>query len=217
VWSGTRFAVLNRSPTGFIKEDDVSWKKPFEWKGPARYSRIMRRQRVKEFTRLLRTNRSAAIAIVVIGVLATAMLFGVFQSSAPREAKQAAAPRDAKQQATRTAASAPAAESKSESTAAKWTPVTITGCLERNDETFRLKDTAGADAPRSRSWKTAFLKKSSASVEVVDASNRLKMNNYVGQRISLTGTLEDRAMHARSLQRVAPSCGNSKSAKSDAL
>jgi hypothetical protein len=51
----------------------------------------------------------------------------------------------------------------------------------------------------------------------VDASNRLKIDNYVGQRISLTGTLVDREMHARSLQPVAPSCGSGKSTKSAAL
>jgi hypothetical protein len=95
--------------------------------------------------------------------------------------------------------------------------VTITGCLERSDETFRLKETSGDDAPRARSWKTAFLKKRSASIEVVDAPNRLKMSSYVGQRVSLTGTLVDREMHARVLQPVAGSCGSSKSAKAAAL
>jgi hypothetical protein len=212
---GTRFAVVDLRSTGFAKEDDVSWKKPFGWKS-ARFNKIVRRLRVKEFTHLMRTHRPAAIAIAVIGVLATAMLFAASQSSPRGDTRQATAPKAA-HQATATAASAPAAESRSHAAAAKVTPVTITGCLERSDETFRLKDTAGTDAPRSRSWKTAFLKKGSASIEVVDARNRLKMNNYVGQRVSLTGTLVDREMHARLLQRIAPSCAKSKSAKSDAL
>jgi hypothetical protein len=85
-------------------------------------------------------------------------------------------------------------------------PVTITGCLERDDERFRLKDTSGADAPRSRSWKSAFLKKGSAAVEVVDASRRLKLTNHVGQRVSVTGTLSDGEMQVRSLRRIAASC-----------
>ena len=85
-------------------------------------------------------------------------------------------------------------------------PVTIAGCLERNDETFRLKDTLGADAPKSRNWKSGFLKKSSASVELVDPSNRLRLTNRVGQRVSATGTLADGQMHVRSLRRVAGSC-----------
>ena len=89
---------------------------------------------------------------------------------------------------------------------AQSAPVTITGCLERDDETFRLKDTSGADAPRSRSWKSAFLKKGSAPVEVVDASRRLKLTNHVGQRISVTGTMSDGEMQIRSLRRVAASC-----------
>jgi hypothetical protein len=90
----------------------------------------------------------------------------------------------------------------------KPAPVTIMGCLERDDETFRLKDTSGADAPRSRSWKSAFLKKGAAPVEVVDASKRLKLTNHVGQRVSVTGTLSDGEMQIRSLRRIATSCKN---------
>jgi hypothetical protein len=85
-------------------------------------------------------------------------------------------------------------------------PVTISGCLVRDDETFRLKDTSGADAPRSRSWKSAFLKKGSAPVEVVDASKRLKLTSHVGQRVTVTGTLNDGEMQIRSLRRIASSC-----------
>ena len=185
----------------------MSLKKPFEWKGSARLDKIIRRLRVKEFTRLPRASRPAAIVIVTIGVLVIAMLFGARQSSARRDMKQAP----------RAAATAPAAEPAAQPSGAKPTPVTITGCLERDDQTFRLKDTDGADAPKSRSWKTGFLKKGSASIAVVDAANRLKLTDHVGQRVSLTGTLVDREMHARLLQRVAPSCTNSKPAKSEAL
>jgi hypothetical protein len=84
--------------------------------------------------------------------------------------------------------------------------VTVTGCLEADDETFRLKDTTGADVPTGRSWKTGFLKKRSASIEVVDAANRMRLTNHVGQRVTLTGTLVDREMQVRSLQRLAESC-----------
>lgn len=203
----------------------MSWKQPFVWKGSGRYIKPMRRFRVPSVTRLARSNRPAATAIVVLAILVMAVPFAIRQRSATtggkqtlaqRETKQVAVPREAKR-ATRPAPSVPAEELKSEAVAEESTLVTITGCLERSDETFRLKDTSGADAPRSRSWKTAFLKKRSASLEVVDASNRLKMNNYVGQRISLTGTLVDREMHARLLEPVAPSCGTGKSTKSAAL
>ena len=101
---------------------------------------------------------------------------------------------------------ASAVESESTTVAPEATPVTITGCLERDDATFRLKDTTGADAPKSRSWKKGFLKKGMASIEVVDAANRLSLSNHVGQRVSVTGLLVDREMTLRSLQRVAASC-----------
>jgi hypothetical protein len=89
---------------------------------------------------------------------------------------------------------------------AKQAPATITGCLERDDKAFRLKDTTGTDAPKSRSWKSAFLKKGSASVHVSDPANRLKLSSHIGERVSVTGTLVDREMQVRSLQRVAGSC-----------
>lgn len=84
--------------------------------------------------------------------------------------------------------------------------VTITGCLERSDASYRLKDTSGADVPKARSWKSGFLKKGSASIDVVDAAHGLKLADYVGRRVSVTGTLVDREMQARSMRRVASSC-----------
>jgi hypothetical protein len=85
-------------------------------------------------------------------------------------------------------------------------PVTITGCLEMARGSFRLKDTSGADAPRSRSWKSGFLKKRSSQIELVDDANTLRLPTYVGQRVVATGTLADGEMRARSLKRVAASC-----------
>lgn len=85
-------------------------------------------------------------------------------------------------------------------------PVTVVGCLERDGDGFRLKDTTGADAPRSRSWKSGFLKKGPAPLDVVDAAHTLKLTDQIGRRVSVTGTLVDREMHARSLRRVGSSC-----------
>ena len=83
--------------------------------------------------------------------------------------------------------------------------VTITGCLETDEEIFRLNDTAGSDAPKSRSWKTGFLKKRSATIAVVDASG-VGLPAHVGKRVALTGLLVDRDMQVRSLRRVAATC-----------
>jgi hypothetical protein len=84
--------------------------------------------------------------------------------------------------------------------------VTITGCLEQDDDTFRLKNASGEGAPKARSWKSGFLRKSSATIAVVDTANRLALSSHVGRRVTLTGTLVEREMQARALQRVAPSC-----------
>ena len=86
-------------------------------------------------------------------------------------------------------------------------PVTITGCLQRDKETFWLKDTSGeVDVPKSRSWRSGFLKKRASRVELVAADNTLKLPDYLGERVAATGTLMDREMQARSVRRVSTSC-----------
>jgi len=83
---------------------------------------------------------------------------------------------------------------------------TIVGCLAFDDGAFRLKEASGADAPKARSWKSGFLKKRSATIDVVDASQSLALEAHVGQRVEVAGTLLEREMRARSLQRLAESC-----------
>ena len=56
---------------------------------------------------------------------------------------------------------------------------TITGCLVlRDDGMFQLKDNDGAHAPKARSWKSGFIKKGSANIDVFDAGNRLKLGRH---------------------------------------
>jgi len=84
------------------------------------------------------------------------------------------------------------------------TPVTITGCLERSDDSYRLTDTSGDVAPKSRSWKSGFLRKRSASIELIDAAH-LRLASFVGRRIETTGVVEDREMRVKTL-RVQGAC-----------
>ena len=105
------------------------------------------------------------------------------------------------------AAKAPAAESIAKpEVLPSSTAVTITGCLEHEEAAFQLTDTSGTDVPKARSWKSGFLKKRSAPIVVVDSANMLRLSSHVGHRVTATGTLVNREMHARSLQRVAASC-----------
>jgi hypothetical protein len=90
--------------------------------------------------------------------------------------------------------------------ARKSPPVTVAGCLERTDNAFRLTETTGADAPKSRSWKSGFLKKGSASIDLVESGNGLKLRDHVGRRVSVTGALADRQMRVQSVRRVAAAC-----------
>jgi ABC-type uncharacterized transport system auxiliary subunit len=104
---------------------------------------------------------------------------------------------------TQTKASAPKNGSANAVVAA---PVTITGCLEQDDDVFKLKNTDGLDAPTSRSWKSGFLKKRPATITVLDASHKWKLEKHIGERISVTGSIIDREMQVRSLSRVTSSC-----------
>jgi hypothetical protein len=86
--------------------------------------------------------------------------------------------------------------------------VTITGCLERsvNDKGFRLTDTEGVDAPRSRSWRTGFLKKGSTSIDLVNPPDPHALQTQVGQRIAATGLLTSRELRMISLRVISPRC-----------
>lgn len=89
------------------------------------------------------------------------------------------------------------AEPQSESKAV----TTITGCLENDEGTFQLTDASGSDAPTARSWKSGFLKKRAAQVELVDAVG-LNLRQYTGRRVAVTGTLLERDMRARSVRLI---------------
>jgi hypothetical protein len=153
-----------------------------------------------------------ATAMVAICVMAAGMLVAARQQPRPAKAPAmetraemspvtAAPERTYAASAPSLVSSAPAAPS-----APKAPAVTVTGCLERAGESFRLKDTSGASAPKSRTWKSGFLKKGSATLDVVDAAHTLRLADHVGRRVSVTGPLVDREMRARSLRRVASSC-----------
>jgi len=164
---------------------------------------------VAKLVRRARPNRTWAIAGAIVAVI----LVGAVMASRPSKLSDFPKPeaRPASESAA-SMASIPASvpEPTVEPAAAptpEAAPITVTGCLARDEDTFRLNDTAGENAPTKRSWKTGFLKRKPASIHVVDASNRLRLTNYVGRRIAVTGTMVDREMQARSLQRVAASCG----------
>jgi hypothetical protein len=86
--------------------------------------------------------------------------------------------------------------------------VTITGCLEISTDgtEFRLADTEGSDAPKSRSWRTGFLRKRTAPVALVGSSDPLALKKSVGKRVAATGVLTDRQLQVSSLNVVGSSC-----------
>ncbi len=83
--------------------------------------------------------------------------------------------------------------------------VSITGCLQKTDSGFLLKNTEGTDAPKSRSWKSGFIKHTNASIDLEDASST-RLASHVGEKVSVTGPLADRQMSVQSVHRVAATC-----------
>jgi hypothetical protein len=172
-----------------------------------------------------------AIGFVMVCVAAAAILFAARQPSQPANITAVETEQQAAATVTPTTREVATPRPQVKKTAAPKTPavstlsantpapvattakqsdveaVTITGCLEeRKDQTFRLKDTDGAEAPKSRSWKSGFIKKGSTSIDLVDAPTSARLHDHVGQRISVTGMLADRELQVRSLRRVAESC-----------
>jgi len=135
--------------------------------------------------------------------------------TAPRENVRAAAVSETKKPAATTKKPAQAASVESTPAATltvavdRSAPVTISGCLEFDAATFWLTGptgVAGLDVPKSRSWKSGFLRKRSAPIEVVEAVRTLRLPTFVGHRVAATGTLVDRELRVRSVQQVADSC-----------
>ena len=165
---------------------------------------------VKKFFR----NRTAAIGLIVVCILGTGILIAARTSEPTSAATLTEAPAAAP-----VASEAPKAVVRTNVTAARLAarpqdaeatkeaePVTIEGCLVQDDETFRLKNTEGEDAPKGRSWKTGFLHKGSKTLDVVDARHRLNLARHVGEQVSVTGMLLDRELEGSSIKRVAETC-----------
>jgi hypothetical protein len=100
------------------------------------------------------------------------------------------------------------AAAASVSTGAGAMPVTITGCLEVSvdQDEFRLTDTDGVDAPRSRNWRSGFLKKQSTPVALVEPPAGLALETHVGRRVTATGLLTSHDLKVTALRSIGPPC-----------
>ena len=100
------------------------------------------------------------------------------------------------------------ADAKAKSKAAAAPSVTVTGCLERDEAAYRLTETGGEHAPKTRSWKTGFITKRNTNLDIVDASKKLKLKDHVGHRVAMTGSVKDGEMRAHGMRHLAASCGH---------
>jgi hypothetical protein len=124
------------------------------------------------------------------------------EKTTPAAKAPALATADAPVAAIERAVDEPQAEREPEQEPDRTTPVTITGCLERDEGAFRLTDASGANAPTARSWKSGFLRKRPAHIDLADAVGTLGLRNHIGRRVAATGTLIDRELRAHSVRPV---------------
>src|ERR1041385_6299580 len=114
-----------------------------------------------------------ATTAAVIAVMASDIILGAHQRSVSAKAKAGAA--DGGPRVSRAGPETPGKPmvAKTHAAGAAETPVAVTGkapvatlagCLEKSGDSFHLKDTSGADAPKARSWKSGFLKKGAATI-----------------------------------------------------
>jgi len=169
----------------------------------------------KKSTRRFKGNRTAAIGLIVVCIVGTAILIAARSAEPTSAATASVTTADAATSAAKpltpvvkTDVVAAKIAAKPESAEAAQPPerVTIEGCLMQQDETFQLKNTAGEDAPKGRSWKSGFLHKGAKTLEVVDPRHRLNLSKHVGERVSVSGMLDDRELQGTSLKRIAESC-----------
>jgi hypothetical protein len=188
-------------------------------KKPVRAKKTAYAKYVERVARAARSMSTRTMFMAVLAVLGAAVLIGGATSNVGQEttathaaAKPAAAAPAAAQSDKADApippAGVPTVETVATSGTRSGSVTTLTGCLSREDTAYKLKDTSGDAAPKARSWRSGFLKKGSAPIELYDSSNRVKLPAHVGQRISVTGELIDREMYVRSLQRVSASCAS---------
>ncbi|HMD35121.1 MAG TPA: hypothetical protein VKH42_09140, partial [Vicinamibacterales bacterium] len=87
------------------------------------------------------------------------------------------------------------------------TTTTMTGCLHADGSKFMLGNVEGANAPKTRNWKTGYVTKTTKDVEVVGASSSLKLKDQVGHKVTVSGTRDgDTHFKAQSIKQVARSC-----------
>ena len=85
--------------------------------------------------------------------------------------------------------------------------VTLTGCLHADGGKYMLTDLKGDQAPKGRSWKSGWIKKSTKDVEVLTSKSGPKLKDHVGHQVTLTGVRNGEThIQAKSIKHVAASC-----------
>jgi hypothetical protein len=98
--------------------------------------------------------------------------------------------------------------SKPSRTDAKPVPdKTYVGCLrsENDGQKLVLTEVGGKDVPQSRNWKTMFVTKKSAKLEVRPAGT-LALRQHVGQTVQVSGSRVDDRLAARTVKVVGTTC-----------
>jgi len=172
-------------------------------------------RRVEEMNLLNKTRMSpqaakvagaSVVAFIAVGAIVLVAHQATPASTATTTVKPAAVSQPIAEPAKKTAAPAKGKTANAKGVVQTPQIVTVTGCLVEKNDAFRLKNTDGADAPKSRSWKTLGMTKHASSLTLIDTTKRLKLGSHVGERVSVTGTLNEKELDLKSLKPASGSC-----------
>jgi hypothetical protein len=84
--------------------------------------------------------------------------------------------------------------------------VTYVGCLRsEHGQKFLLTDIGGKNAPKGRSWKTAFIGKHAVDIEVI-GNKGTKLKDHVNHTVQITGRKDGDRVTAHSVKFVGATC-----------
>lgn len=152
---------------------------------------------------IMRIRLLSAAALITLAVMA--IVVDAADQSTPKRVASTSTASSSAVSASETAAPMP--NSPDSKALARIPDSTYVGCLRVEDDgrKFVLTEVGGKDAPKSRSWKTAFITKKSGKLDVTPAGT-MKLGQHVGKTVQITGKRIDNDFTARSLKVIGSTC-----------
>jgi hypothetical protein len=77
--------------------------------------------------------------------------------------------------------------------------------LRGNDGAFVLTEVGGPNVPETRSWQSLYMSKERV-LDVQPMHHNLELQSHAGHTVKMTGTVEGKTLHARSMTFIGATC-----------